>query len=70
MSSFPSRCIREMRAEAETGGGLNACKMTCGEAGLLWPRPTGQVQLSRDLVHFLPQDLKVRDIFLLSFENI
>jgi hypothetical protein len=56
---FASRCIQEARTEAETPVGLNSCKMTCGEAGMLWPLPTVQVQLSRDLVNFLPQDLKV-----------
>jgi hypothetical protein len=56
---FSFRCIQEARTEAETPVGLNTCKMTCGEAGMLWPRPTVQVQLSRDLVNFLPQDLKV-----------
>ena len=39
--------------------GLNACKMTCSSRGNLWPMPTGRVQVSQDLVKFLPQELRL-----------
>ena len=46
------RCVKKL---AEVGGsnpvqGLFACKMTCGKFGTLWPQPTGDVVLSKDLV--------------------
>ena len=39
--------------------GLNACKMTCSSRGNLWPVPTGRVQVSQELVKFLPQELRL-----------
>ena len=48
------RCVKKL---AGVGGsnpvqGLFACKMTCGKFGTLWPQPTGDVVLSKDLVTF------------------
>ena len=39
--------------------GMMACKMTCNTYGMLWPRPTGQVELSQDLIHLLPGDISI-----------
>ena len=33
--------------------------LRCGDAGMLWPRPTGLIQLSQDLINFYPQDVQV-----------
>ena len=33
--------------------------MTCSSRGNLWPVPTGRVQVSQDLVKFLPQELRL-----------
>eukprot|EP00096_Caligus_rogercresseyi_P002999 TRINITY_DN1548_c0_g1_i2.p1 TRINITY_DN1548_c0_g1~~TRINITY_DN1548_c0_g1_i2.p1 ORF type:complete len:625 (-),score=121.67 TRINITY_DN1548_c0_g1_i2:79-1749(-) len=31
--------------------------MSCGSLGLLWPRPTGAVELSKDLIRLYPEDV-------------
>jgi len=54
-----ARCIKVPAFKAEKVQGLNACKMTCSSRGNLWPVPTGRVQVSRDLVKFLPQELRL-----------
>jgi hexosaminidase len=33
--------------------------MTCSKQSMLWPMPTGQVDLSEDLINFLPGDLAI-----------
>ena len=46
------RCIKKIHDVngSTPAQGLMACKMTCGKYGTLWPRPTGEVELSKDLV--------------------
>ena len=39
--------------------GMMACKMTCNTYGMLWPLPTGQVELSQELIHLLPGTKKI-----------
>ena len=39
--------------------GMMACKMTCNTYGMLWPQPTGQVELSEELIHLLPGDINI-----------
>ena len=36
---------------------LTTCKMTCGTKANLWPYPTGSVNLSDNLFHFLPVNI-------------
>ena len=36
---------------------LNGCKMTCGQYGALWPRPTGYVNLSEALFDVFPDNI-------------
>ena len=36
-----------------------ACKMTCNSYGMLWPLPTGRVELSEELIHLLPGDINI-----------
>ena len=55
----PYRCVRVSSSSTSNVQGLAACKMTCDPSGVIWPSPTEDVQLSRDLVHFLPHQLKV-----------
>merc|ERR1711899_588247 len=54
-----ARCVKVPAFKAEEVQGLNACKMTCSSRGNLWPMPTGRVQVSQDLVKFLPQELRL-----------
>jgi len=56
---IPGRCVKVESAQAEKVQGLQACKMTCGMYGTLWPVPTGQTKLSQQLEHFLPKSLRV-----------
>jgi len=56
---LPGRCVKIPSADAATVQGLQACKMTCAPEGTLWPVPTGKVQLSKTLEHFIPQSLRV-----------
>jgi len=53
------QCVKVPSSSAEKVQGLQACKMTCSSKGTLWPAPTGLVQLSSDLVHFIPQDFRI-----------
>ena len=56
---IPARCVKVPSSSSEKVQGLQACKMTCESKGTLWPTPTGKLQLSSDLVHFIPQDFRV-----------
>lgn len=53
---IPARCVKVEGEGPEDKVGLNACKMTCGEFGMVWPRPVSMVH-SKQLIHFLPEDL-------------
>ena len=44
------------------------CKMTCNPNGMLWPLPTGKVELSKELLHFYPGDLSIEVDDDTSFE--
>merc|ERR1711892_424380 len=56
---IPAKCVKVPSSSSEKVQGLQACKMTCGSKGTLWPAPTGLVQLSSDLVNFIPQNFRV-----------
>ena len=36
------------------------CKMTCNSNGMLWPLPTGKIELSKELIHFYPGNLLIK----------
>jgi len=55
------RCIKGPSAEAESVTGLNECKLTCGNAGMVWPMPT-EMSHSDDIIRFIPQDLEFRSV--------
>ena len=58
-----SRCVKMERSKMQKkhpdmqGLDLNACKMTCGKYGALWPLPTGKVNLSTTLFNVLPNNI-------------
>ena len=60
-----SRCVKVENLDAQNknkdiqGQDLNACKMTCGPYGALWPRPTGNVNLSQTLFDVLPSNISI-----------
>ena len=43
--------------EKMEGLDLNGCKMTCGQYGALWPRPSGYVNLSEALFDVFPDNI-------------
>jgi len=55
----PARCVKVPSSNVQTVQGLNACKMTCSHRGSLWPAPTGTVQVSSGLSHFLPHEFRL-----------
>jgi hexosaminidase len=55
------RCVKTENTQDGEAVSLGACKMTCGEFGLVWPLPES-IQHSQDLVHFLPQDVKFTSV--------
>lgn len=66
--SLQGRCVKELwkgeDEEVASNGrykqiGMMACKMTCNTYGMLWPQPTGQVELSEELIHLLPGDINI-----------
>ncbi|XP_069701627.1 chitooligosaccharidolytic beta-N-acetylglucosaminidase isoform X2 [Periplaneta americana] len=44
------RCQKQLLEEGHSPQGLEACKLTCDTYSILWPRPTGKVELGRVLV--------------------
>jgi len=56
---IPAKCVKVPSSSADKVQGLQACKLTCGKDGSMWPAPSGLVQLSPDLVHFIPQEFRV-----------
>lgn len=58
-----SRCVKMERVKLQktdptiSGHNLNACKMTCGKYGALWPRPTGYVNLSEAVFDVFPDNI-------------
>jgi len=45
---------------------LDACTLTCGAYGSLWPKPSQKVELSKDLVTFHPENLRFTKIAVTS----
>nr|CAD7464008.1 unnamed protein product [Timema tahoe] len=43
------RCEKQLVVEGETAQALDACKLLCGEYRVLWPKPTGVVQLGTSI---------------------
>ena len=62
-----SRCVKmekykigksnDKSGDIAEGMDMNACKMTCGKFGALWPRPTGYVNLSETLFEVFPDNI-------------
>lgn len=55
------RCSKE-EYDKSTGDpqvNMMACKMTCNNNGMLWPKPTGSVTLSNKLTNLLPGDISI-----------
>ena len=65
---IPYKCGKVPSSSASKVQSLSACKMTCDPSGVIWPSPTEELQLSPDLVHFLPDQLKVVSVISLNEE--
>jgi len=55
------RCVKVESNSAERVTGLNACKLTCGPTGLVWPKPKEMFH-EQGLVNFLPQDFEFESV--------
>ena len=45
-------CVRRPSGEVTNGMTLGGCKLTCGDAANLWPKPTGDVTVGKTTVPF------------------
>jgi len=51
-ASASSSCARRLLKEGEAAVSFNFCKLTCGQYGSLWPRPSGEVSISKTVEKF------------------
>jgi len=55
------RCLKVLASSVsngETTRDMNGCKLTCGQHGVLWPVPTGNVTMSKQLVtNLVPESI-------------
>ena len=52
LASASSSCSRRLLKEGEAAVSFNFCKLTCGQYGSLWPRPSGEVSISKTVSRF------------------
>lgn len=52
-------CTKKLRSDSTVIQSLDTCRLRCGRFRAIWPRPTGDVELSRVVVPFKPQNLRV-----------
>ncbi|XP_042224093.1 chitooligosaccharidolytic beta-N-acetylglucosaminidase-like isoform X1 [Homarus americanus] len=55
-------CVKEENDGLQTLPHLSTCKLTCARDGVLWPRPTGILQLGDQTVHFLLESLTLQGV--------
>ncbi|CAL8069559.1 unnamed protein product [Orchesella dallaii] len=56
-----STCVKMNKDDlgpTEDGNPLSVCKLNCGKHGVLFPLPTGKVEIGKGFVQFYPQNLK------------
>ncbi|XP_066929700.1 chitooligosaccharidolytic beta-N-acetylglucosaminidase-like [Clytia hemisphaerica] len=59
------RCKKVHRSEASSKATeLSTCKLTCGEASMLFPKPSGKTKLSKKVVPFAPYRVKLSTLKL------
>ncbi|ODN03290.1 Chitooligosaccharidolytic beta-N-acetylglucosaminidase [Orchesella cincta] len=52
-----NKCLKKIRSTLEdpnSGTPMNICKLNCDPLGSLWPKPTGNVNISKDVVSIDP----------------
>ncbi|CAL8127228.1 unnamed protein product [Orchesella dallaii] len=52
-----STCLRKIRStltDPNAGSPINICKLNCDNLGSLWPKPTGEVSIGKELVSIDP----------------
>ncbi|KAK7071900.1 beta-N-acetylhexosaminidase activity protein [Halocaridina rubra] len=57
-----NQCRRVERSLSRQQRSLGECQLTCGRYGSLWPKPTGDVRISPDVVRFNPYNMRVTKI--------
>ncbi|XP_064102478.1 chitooligosaccharidolytic beta-N-acetylglucosaminidase-like [Macrobrachium nipponense] len=58
-SCIDNFCVRQLRTEVSSYHSQAECQLTCGHYGSLLPHPTGNVELSKEGVHFNPEHFQV-----------
>lgn len=53
------KCLRKNASESVEGTSNSVCKLTCYESAILWPKPTGPTNLSKDLSLFVAKNIKI-----------
>ncbi|XP_064102479.1 chitooligosaccharidolytic beta-N-acetylglucosaminidase-like [Macrobrachium nipponense] len=61
-SCVQNKCVRFERSEVSEHHSFDYCQLTCGESGSILPKPTGETQLSKDVFHFDPYNLRVTKV--------
>ncbi|XP_037083425.1 LOW QUALITY PROTEIN: chitooligosaccharidolytic beta-N-acetylglucosaminidase-like [Pollicipes pollicipes] len=52
-------CVRRAADEVTDGLTLNACKLTCNDDSMLWPRPTGPFSIGNNTVSFRLESVRL-----------
>ncbi|XP_043287535.1 chitooligosaccharidolytic beta-N-acetylglucosaminidase-like [Venturia canescens] len=56
-------CKKEMiTPDVKTPQSLGVCQLFCGEAGALWPKPTGHLSLGNYVAHLDPSKMSLRGV--------
>lgn len=48
----------------------NACRLTCGRYGALWPRPTGSTIIKNTVVHLNPRNIRYEIFMAKQKDNV
>ncbi|EFX90079.1 hypothetical protein DAPPUDRAFT_309875 [Daphnia pulex] len=53
------KCLRTRASETTQGQSNAVCKLTCYDSATLWPLPTGETTLSKDVSAFFANDVRI-----------
>lgn len=59
------QCVKKplLETDFDSAISLNTCQMFCGDAGLLWPKPTGSISLGDSIVKIDLNQVKLAESF-------
>lgn len=56
-TSKSAECVRVEASSTDPGVSQAACKLTCYDGSLIWPKPTGKVDLSKTVIRFTAENV-------------